>query len=85
MEFLGVLPNVWQDSATEVVEERYIDSVGREGVEEVAANEASSAYNQHFLQIFRHFFINHLRSESYGCEFEFFAEFFGVVYSSSVD
>ena len=57
MEFLGVLPNVWQDSATEVVEERYIDSVGREGVEEVAANEASSAYNQHFLQIFRHFLL----------------------------
>ncbi len=37
-EFLGVLPNVWQDSAAEVVEERYIDSVGWEGVDEVAAD-----------------------------------------------
>jgi hypothetical protein len=31
-----------QDSAAEVVEDRHIDSVGWEGIDEVAANEASS-------------------------------------------
>jgi len=52
-----LLVDVLWGFAAWVVEDGDVDSVGYEGVDEVAADEASSACNQQFLHIFWHFFL----------------------------